>query len=452
MRSLFLRIFLSLAVALTVISLAVVLAAVGSSSLPLTLPVLARAFLAGEIESSGASVLALYRAGGADAVGSYFSHLREATGTAGWLLHSDGQDVLGQSVPDGVRRIALRAIQPGVPIIELHRFQMTAATRIENAGAPVVIVFVRASPFAPRARGLVRDVAPRYLAGLAAALAFSYFLARVLAAPVAQLRQSMRRYGGGSGEFLLPGPLLARKDELGDLAREFEDMRRRINALLERQRQLIGDISHELRSPLTRLTVALEIMRESESREPELLDRMTREITNLDNLIQQLLRLAALEQRREGQRIEWVALGEILGGVVDNARFEAAKEGKSISYDPAVAELLVQGDEFLLASAFENILRNAIRYTPSESSVDITVGRNPVRVTIRDHGPGVPSSELGRIFDAFYRIGTARDRQSGGAGLGLSIAARGIAVCGGTVAASNHPEGGLVVEVRLPST
>lgn len=452
MRSLVLRIFLTLAIALTVISLAVVLVTLSSGDLPLTLPVLSRAFLADEMEASAETALALYQSGGAPAFSDYVRRLQDIDGTTVWLIDS-GKDILGRDLPPRIRHALENAVSPGLPEIELHRFQVTAAICLENHGKPVTIAFERRSRRPLKLRLLLPIVAPRYLAGLLAALAFSYVLARLLAAPVEDLRRGMRQYAGGAAAVQLPSRLLARSDELGDLAREFDQMRLRIDGLLLKQQQLIADVSHELRSPLTRLAVALEIVRDSESREPEVLERMQREVAALENLIQQLLRLAALENPGAPTVIEPVSLGEVLGEAVGNAEFEAAKAGKSLSYDHPAEELFVEGDESLLASSMENILRNAVRYTPSHTAVCVTAAPLPdsegVLVSIRDHGPGVPPDALDKIFAPFHRIGTARDRESGGVGLGLSIAERSIALCGGSIAAHNHPGGGLIVDVRL---
>jgi two-component system sensor histidine kinase CpxA len=452
-RSLFLRIFLSLSAALILITFAVTLAAVGSGTVPLTLPILARAFLSDEITASAGNALAAYHSGGTALLSRYFNQLEGTNGTYAWLLGPDGKDVLGRAIPNSASRIAQRPSEFAIPAVELRRFELTAAVKLENGGQPVTVVFARRIARSPRPRILFPNVGLRYLAGLLAAIAFSYVLSKLLAAPVKALRQCMSQYSGGTVTLTLPPKLLARKDELGDLAREFDQMKQRIEGLLRRQQQLLADISHELRSPLTRLAVAIEITRESTEREPELLERMSREVSYLESLIQQLLRLAALENQSVGGNNHPTSLTDVLAVAVENAEFEANAAHKTVLYDRPAKDLLVHGDEVLLASTLENILRNAVRYTPANTGVEVDVASlldsKTISVTIRDHGPGVPTDALPDIFRPFYRVGTARDRECGGVGLGLSIAQRSIMVCGGSIAARNHEDGGLVVEVRL---
>lgn len=451
MRSLFLRIFLSLSIALVLISLAVIIAAVGTGGLRLAIPLFARSFLGDEIAASADSALALYRSSGTNALGGYFDQLREANGTEGWLIRADGRDVLGHPIPDSVLRVAGQLVQERLPVVELRGFRMTAATRLQMGNEDVVVAFLRRLNRQPRARVVIPAMGMRYLAGLLAAIVFSYLLSRLIAQPVEQLRLVMRRYSGGGTALVLPPKLVARRDELGDLAREFDQMRHRIEGLLARQQQLIADISHELRSPLTRLAVAVEIALDSAEREPELLDRIKSEISVLEGLIQQLLRLAALENQGAEKSMHAVALHGLLAGIVENAEFEAVAAGKHVVYASAEGSVTVAGDEFLLASALENILRNAIRYTAPQTSVRVVVrrvGSGNAVIEVLDEGPGVPEHLLTDMFRPFFRVETARDRDAGGAGLGLSIAQRSIAVCGGSVSAKNY-EKGLLVEVRL---
>lgn len=452
MRSLFLRIFLSLSAALILITFAVLVAALGTGGLRLSLPILARSFLGDEVVASGSSALALYNTGGPAALSQYFDELKEVNGIEAWLIGPDDKDVLGHGIPDSVRRIAQRATKLRLPVAEVRGFQFTAAVKLERGGQPVIAAFSRRISRQPQANLATPEIPFRYLAGLLAAILFSYILSKLIAAPIEDLRQCMRQYSGGTTALTLPPKLSARKDELGDLAREFDQMRQRIEGLLQRQQQLIADISHELRSPLTRLAVATEIALDSVDREPELLERITREVSHLEALIQQLLRLAELENQSGYRNNHAVSLTDVLAVVTENAEFEAEAGRKRVLYERPPSELFVLGDEFLIASALENILRNAIRYTPLHSTVTVSVSSHldsTVLVRFRDHGPGVPVHALPDIFRPFYRVGTARDRDGGGAGLGLSIVQRSVMVCGGSISASNHEDGGLVIDVRL---
>jgi two-component system sensor histidine kinase CpxA len=139
--------------------------------------------------------------------------------------------------------------------------------------------------------------------------------------------------------------------------------------------------------------------------------------------------------------------------VADNAEYEAQEQGKAVRFE-CLADPVVMGDAELLTSAVDNVVRNALRYTPASSSVDIrlAVADQEAVVTVRDHGPGVPEAELERIFTPFHRVDTGRDRAAGGAGLGLAIARRAVALHKGSLAAALADSGGLVVTMRLPLT
>jgi len=222
------------------------------------------------------------------------------------------------------------------------------------------------------------------------------------------------------------------------------------------QRHLLRDISHELRSPLARLIVALELARQRSGKEAKgALERIEEEAERLNDLIGQLLTLTQLESG--GERIERgpVPLKELIESIAADADFEAQTRGRNVR---ALVEddFAVQGSEELLRRGIENVVRNAVRYTAEGTQVEIAVSRrrgdsgDSVVIRVRDHGPGVPEEVLARIFLPFYRVADARDRQSGGTGIGLAITERAVRLHNGTVAAANAPDGGLIVEITLP--
>jgi two-component system sensor histidine kinase CpxA len=224
----------------------------------------------------------------------------------------------------------------------------------------------------------------------------------------------------------------------------------RIETLLAAERRLLADISHELRSPLARLGVAVELARSGEDREAAL-NRIQKESDRLNALVGQLLQVTRAEGDPNSLRRNRVRLDDLLQQLVDDAHIEAAARGCSIAYGRG-EPVTVEGDPELLRRAVENVIRNAIRYSPKEAPIEVTVGRNDGKalVDVRDHGPGVPEEALPRLFDPFYRVETDRDRASGGIGLGLSIARRAVELHKGAIRARNaHP--GLEVELELPA-
>jgi two-component system sensor histidine kinase CpxA len=240
-----------------------------------------------------------------------------------------------------------------------------------------------------------------------------------------------------------------RQDELGELARTFDRMADRIETLLAAERRLLLDISHELRSPLARLGVAIELARSGENLEPAL-NRIQKESDRLNALVGQLLQVTRAEGDPSSLRRDPVRLDQLVEQLVADSSLEASSQGCEVRYEAREA-VTVAGDAELLRRAVENVIRNAIRHAPRETAVEVTLARNngQVVVDIRDHGPGVPDDALPRLFDAFYRVETDRNRASGGIGLGLSIARRAIELHKGAIRARNARPG-LEVELELP--
>ena len=279
-----------------------------------------------------------------------------------------------------------------------------------------------------------------------------YWLARYLLRPVKQLREATQAMAAGDfAQRVAPG-LGGRRDEIADLAHDFDQMAARIEQLLSAQMQLLGDISHELRSPLARLVVALELAQQKQGGAASAeFERIALEAERMSDLIGQLLTLSRLESGAGKIAAETVDIDALLERLVENCNFElAADERRAVIVESAPAAL--EGDPALLTSAFENVIRNAARYTDSGTAVEVAARTADgwLEVRVRDHGPGITESMLERVFDPFVRVGDARDRGSGGYGLGLAIAKRAIGLHGGEIAAANHPDGGLEITIRLP--
>lgn len=280
-----------------------------------------------------------------------------------------------------------------------------------------------------------------------------YLLARYLTWPITRLRLAAQDISSGHLDARVRPLLGKRQDELADLASDFDHMAGRLQLLLNSHKQLLSDASHELRSPLARLQVALGIAQQRHSHQPDSeLQRIELEAERLNDLIGQLLSLSRLDnlQNLDTERLE---LDELLTSIVDDARYEAQAQHCHVilKNNPPVTLLANTG---LLNSALENVMRNALRYTPQDGDIEISVlaGQRSgmIQIDICDQGPGIPQALLESVFDPFVRVAKARDRQSGGYGLGLAIARRAIELHGGQISATNRATGGLCVTILLP--
>lgn len=318
-------------------------------------------------------------------------------------------------------------------------------------------VLVGAFPVRPPWRFLGRNPTEFWirLAGLIiTAGIFCYLLARYITRPVRELKNAARAIVDGDLSVRVDSRIRGRGDEIGELGESFDSMTRHVSSLLGAQNRLIRDISHELRSPLARLNVALALARQKAGDvAPGPLDRIERETENLNEMIGQLLSLSRLEA--DMGRVETVVqdLVPLVRHVAEDARFEAAHNGRTVSFSYDGAPVRLPLNAGLIRSAVENVVRNAVRHTAAGTSVDVEVSRSGGHILVRvtDHGPGVPEEELENLFLPFYRLEEARDRKSGGTGLGLAIAWRAVHLHGGTITARNGTEGGLVVEIVLPA-
>src|SRR5258707_10142000 len=231
---------------------------------------------------------------------------------------------------------------------------------------------------------------------------------------------------------------------MGQVARTLDQMVDRLEHLLKAERRLVQYISHELRSPLARLSVAVELARSSDDPETQL-NRIQKEADRLNSLVGELLQVTRAEGDPSKRKRDAVRLDELVASVTGDCLIEAEARGCSIRLD-AGPETVVLGDAELLRRAVENVLRNAIRFAPEGTAVEVKV--NGGAIQIRDFGPGVPLDSVERLFDAFYRVDTDRNRNSGGVGLGLSIAKRAVELHGCSIT-GRHANPGLLVEITL---
>lgn len=289
------------------------------------------------------------------------------------------------------------------------------------------------------------------LVGGLAGLGFSVLLARYLVRPVQDLRSAFERLRQGDFSVRLSPRMGRRHDEIADLAHDFDAMAGQLDALVNARDRLLHDVSHELRSPLSRLQLAIGLLRQSPERREDLLDRVETEAQRLSDMVGEILTLARSESQTSAGDVYFDPLS-VLRDLVDDAAFEANQFGVSIETRfaplPEQGILTCTGQEELFSRAIDNILRNAIRFSPAGSAIRIAVDRapdgdRPLRIQVRDSGPGVSPDILGSVFDPFF---SARES---GFGLGLSIARRAIVAQRGTIEILNE-DAGLRVIIRVP--
>lgn len=307
-------------------------------------------------------------------------------------------------------------------------------------------------PDSPESRRSRLEIA--ILFELVSCAVLSYFIARYLSRPISELRTAAARLAEGDLTARVGSKFASREDEAADLVREFDQMAERISDLVEAQRRLVGDISHEIKSPLGRLSVALGLARRSADKYAfKQFDRMQQEIENVSLLAGELLTLASLDRVARGSASAPVDLAALVEEIVADAVYESGSRARDVAFHKPMVPFLVRGDKELLRRAVENVIRNAIFYTAEGIEVAITLAEKPpasAQLTIRDYGPGVPEQALAHLFEPFYRVDEARARKTGGTGIGLAICQRAVQLHGGIVRAQNGRPHGLVIEIELP--
>lgn len=442
MRSLFLRIFLSfwLAQALFIVLAIVATLALRPRGEPQLPPGMA------------AEAAAVYEQSGPITLIDYIHKLEDEERLHFFLLDEDAQEVTGRRVPKWVadahenRRHGFFGW-----LLPLHLLKQTTVG--PSGHSYTLVAEVRPGP--------LMFMGPRGLHGLGLLIAVltsglvCYLLARYLTAPVVRLRAATQKLAAGDLT-ARAGVKSNRHDEIAELVRDFDGMAGRMETLVSEQNRLLNDISHELRSPLARLNVALGLARQRTGPEAaSALDRMELESGRLEQMIARLLTLSRLEAGQELLDRSSLQLGELIQEIAKDADFEAQSRNCHV-VAVVEQECTVTGSPALLRSAIENVVRNATRYTTEGTAVEVRLqneaspGGSVAVIRVSDHGPGVPEAALGKLFHPFFRVDDARGRQTGGSGLGLAITERAVRLHGGTVSAANLPGVGLMVEIRLP--
>jgi two-component system sensor histidine kinase CpxA len=375
-----------------------------------------------------------YRSGGPNQLSAYLQKLDTFLHGHHYFTDAQGKDLI-----TGEDHSALLAkVRPrwGIP----HHVGEELITARTSPDGRYRFIIVTPQPFD------ITSSFPYYLLVLAAIGILCWLLAVNLASPLRSLAVTVDRFG--RGELSLRANS-RRRDEIGDLARSFDQMAQRIQTLLTAERQLLQDISHELRSPLARLSFAAELTKTADDRSAAAA-KLRKDIDRLASMVGSLLEVTRLEGDPLLRNPEDVPLSPLLQELVDDCRVEAEARGCNLALEAAPA-VSVPGDRELLRRAVENILRNAIRYAPEGTAIEtkLAAAAGAALITIRDYGPGVPEELLPKIFTPFFRVDVSRDNATGGVGLGLAIAQRAVSVHHGRLHAQNMKPG-LLVSIELP--
>lgn len=396
----------------------------------------------------------IYEQSGTGALTAALQASEKQTGVSATFFDESGKELSGRAAPAGASELIERAA-------ESREVEFNFAGRETIVARPVVsskgqrYIYVAHIPRPTFQQGLQPQLL-RLLVILVIGGIFCFWLARYLTTPLLKLRTTTNELAEGNLGARVADKLTKRRDEVGQLGRDFNGMAQRLESMVKAQQRLLGDISHELRSPLARLGVALGLARQRSGAEANgALDRIERESDSLNEMISQLLELTRLESGMDPRKRTVIDLASLVRDVAEDADYEARGVNRSVQV-VWTERCTINGVEDLLRSAVENVVRNAVRFTPEGTAVEVALqrqngsGENFAVISVRDHGNGVPEESIEKIFHPFYRAEDARDRQSGGGtGLGLAITERAVRMHDGTVTAVNAKDGGLSVEMRL---
>jgi two-component system sensor histidine kinase CpxA len=370
-----------------------------------------------------------YSSGGSAGLSEYLARLHSYIPVQHFLTDAHGKDLVNGEDRATLLATATRKYQSGTDIV--------FATKTPDNRYCFIVVAPQQS---------VATFLPFYLLVPLAVCLLGWMLAVNIAAPLRRMAREVERFGQGD---LTVRMRSSRRDEIGGVSRAFDNMADRIETLLTAERRLLQDISHELRSPLTRIGFAAALTKTAENREAAT-DRLNKEIARLTELVNALLQMTRVEGDPSIKIMQEVALPDLIGRVIEDCELEARMRCCELAFHNADCQTLI-GDYELMRRAVENVVRNAIHYSPEQSTIAITLEctDGAAKLSIRDSGPGVPDDALPKLFQPFFRVDPSRSDSTGGTGLGLSIAKRAIAMHGGSISAQNvHP--GLLVQIELP--
>jgi signal transduction histidine kinase len=404
-----------------------------------------------------AEAINAYEQGGTPPAHDYLEKLQMTQHVRAYVFDEQGTEISGRSSPGWAEHVAVGRPLPPHPGMLFPRPPILTESRASTDGRHLYTIAMELPPgprvfFGPSGISVPGLIILVLSSGLVC-----YFLAWYVTKPVARLRAATQQLAAGDLSARAGDPYSKRRDEIAGLVRDFDTMAGRLETLVKAQSRLLNDISHELRSPLARLNVALGLARQRSGVESaSMLERIELEAGRLNELIGRLLTLARMEDGEQRAPATPVLLDDVVLNVAEDAEFEAQARHCHVHSEIPAGSWGVRGDASLLHSAVENVVRNAIRYTRDGTTVEIhlekkeSAGGEEAVVRVTDCGDGVPADALEKLFQPFYRLDDARGRQTGGVGLGLAITERAVRFHGGRVAATNRAEGGLMVEIHLP--
>jgi two-component system sensor histidine kinase CpxA len=409
------------------------------------------------LKNDAKQAAASYETGGCDALHSYGASLAQTIA----LEDSTARNVCESAASQGQdKNFAMPIRIAGSQVGQQYIWNVPV---ISASGKQYVFLLSR--PHVPRNISWYQDLLHFSFPQLPVAIVIggltTFVLVLLFTRPVVRLRKTARELAMGKLNARVVWPYWQARifagDEIDALIRDFNHMAERLESLVDAQKLLLRDVSHELRSPLARLSVALELAREdADPVTTPHLDRIERETGRLNLLIGQLLTLSSMEALEKVENLKPLSLNRLIERIIPDAEYEARQRQCSVAFH-ADDQCSILGNEELLYRALENVVRNAIRFTDSGTEVEIRLkrtgprGSRKAQIEVNDRGPGIPENELQSIFRPFYRVDHARSPNTGGFGVGLAIAERAVRLHKAELAAFNRKGGGATITINIPA-
>lgn len=455
MRSLSLKIFLWFWLAVLVGSLAFIAVALWFPSQ--TFIGRGAQYFGFNLATTGRLAIDLYEQEGPDAMARFLEQIETLSAFNLYIVNQDGVSLRSRPLPPEATAVSQSAFTEGTVQAQGWTTHPVFAHPVASrSGQPYVIVLELPAGLVNLLSQMSHAIALRFMAALLASGLICFLMVRYLTTPIRKLQLAVRKFTQGDLSVRVATRMGSRKDEIAELGQDFDIMAARIETLMHAHEDLLRDVAHELRSPLTRLNVALEIARKhGDENMVRYLDRIFSEAQKLSGLITQVLTLSRLESINIENHLERFCLEKIIERIVQDANFERQTDGLAVTFNTAQCTML-KADERLIHSALENVVRNAMRFSPSNKPVEISLAqvthnhKDLAVIRVSDRGPGVPQDALKDLFRPFFRVNEKQGRASGGAGIGLAIAYHAVTLHEGTIKAMNRINGGLSVEICLP--
>ncbi len=409
------------------------------------------------MDSYANAAVATYESGRQAALLKWLNKIGISRHMSLYLLSSTGEIIGTQVAPENVKEVAENLLQDQLnegilksgKLIVSHEILSTSGKfyRLAAVSEKPIYHFVGV----PWAGLAIRLTLATFISGL-----ICYLLSRYLTQPLRSLGMAAKSIATGKLNTRVGHLRGHHKDEIAQLSKEFDRMAEQLETLVNSKERLLQDISHELRSPLARLQIAIELGRnKTQHLADSEFNRMELECSRLNVLITEVLDFARLEKSTTELNLTETDLSELLFNIINDANYEVGEDTPRVQAGIIEScHLLI--DERLIHRAIENVVRNALHYSPAAKQVTVSLKydetKEHVYIDVSDKGPGVPEDQLERIFNPFYRVDTSRTKKTGGYGLGLAIASRAIQLHHGEITALNNPDGGLLVRIILGSS